>query len=157
MTVSMIAWLVVIDIAVIVVISVFIGFLAPRFPARWLSRDRFLLHLMGWESPQRYRRLRVPWLAAHLPELGAVFGGQSKASLPGFDSVALGIYLAEVRRAEIVHWVSFFSWVPLAFFNPWWLTAIFAGIVILGNAPFIAILRFNRVRILRVLENGSTR
>ena len=37
------------------------------------------------------------------------------------------------------------------------LASIFAGIVILGNAPCFAILRFNRVRILRVLENGSTR
>lgn len=157
MTVSMIAWLVVIDIAVIVIISVFVGFLAPRFPDRWLARDRFLLHVMGWESPQRYRRLRVPWLAAHLPELGALFGGQSKATLPGLDAVALEGYLLEVRRAEIVHWASFFSWVPLAFFNPWWLTAIFAGIVMLGNTLFIAILRFNRVRILRVLGNGSTR
>lgn len=151
MTVSMIAWLVVIDTAVIVAISLLIGFLAPRFRNGWLARDRFLLRPMGWESPQRYRRLQVPWLAAHLPELGAVFGGQSKASLPGFDAVALGIYLTEVRRAEIVHWVSFFSWVPLILFNPWWLVLAFAIIVMLGNAPFIVILRFNRVRLLRVL------
>jgi CDP-diglyceride synthetase len=50
-----------------------------------------------------------------------------------------------------VHWASVFSWVPLAFFNPWWLTLAFATIVIIGNAPFMVILRSNRIRLSHIL------
>jgi hypothetical protein len=151
MTVGALVGLIVIDILIVAGISIITGAIAPKWSDRRLEQDRLLLTLLAGESTKAYRRLGVPALAQRLPELGAVFGGQSKSALLGTDPESLRRYLREVRRAEIVHWVSFFSWLPLVFFNPWWLTAAFAIIVMTGNGIYIAILRNNRIRLLRII------
>jgi len=151
MTMGELIWLIVIDIALVAGISIFVGLVAPRITDHRLQQDRFLLRTGAWETPSRYRALRAPWLAAHLPELGSLFGGESKSTIPGTKHEALQRYLREVRRAEIVHWVSFFSWLPLVFFNPWWLALAFAVIVMTGNTMFLVILRYNKVRLLKLL------
>jgi len=151
MTMGELIWLVVIDIAVVAGISILFGLYAPRIADHRLQHDHLLLHTWSWETPARYRAWRAPWLAAHLPELGSLFGGESKSTIPGTKQDALQGYLREVRRAEIVHWVSFFSWLPLIIFNPWWLTLVFALIVMTGNVLFLVILRYNKVRLLKLL------
>ena len=147
--------LLVVDIAVVAGLSVAIGATAPRWPARWLMHDVF--PLMHCETPVAYRRLGVPRLARRLPELGALFGGASKAQLPGRDPASLRAYLVEVRRAELVHLLSMLTWIPLVAFNPWWLTVAFAAIVIAVNLPFLAVLRHNRLRLARLVAAGETR
>lgn len=144
--------LILVDVLVVVGISLVIGFAAPRWPARWLSRDAGPLRLNRWDRPSAYRRLHVSWLARVLPEGGEWMGGQSKARLPGRDAVSLRAYLVEVRRGEWVHWVSMLAWIPLAVFNPWWLTLAFAVVVVGGNAVFVTVLRFNRVRLTSLLH-----
>ncbi len=152
MTLGELIRLIVIDIAVVAGISILIGLIAPRLADRRLEHDRFLLRVWSWETPRRYRAFQVAWFAAHLPELGSVFGGESKSTIPGRDTTALQSYLREIRRAEIVHWVSFFTWMPLIFFNPWWLTLAFAIVVVTGNALFLMVLRFNRIRVTLLLN-----
>jgi hypothetical protein len=143
--------LIAVDIVVVVGISVVVGATAPRWPDRWLSLDRFPLHLLPWESARFFRTLRVPVLAKRLPELGEAFGGQSKAEIPGHAPDELAGYLVEVRRAEWVHWLSIASTFPLFAFNPLWLSSVFCLAVTLGNLPFILILRNNRRRLLSII------
>jgi glycosyl-4,4'-diaponeurosporenoate acyltransferase len=146
----MVIQLIAIDLLLIVGISVGFGALAPRIPRQWLLPRQ--PRLTRWESDSGYRKLRAPSLARRLPELGSVFGGRSKSALPGTSEAHLLDYLVEVRRAEIVHIVSALSWLPLLAFNPWWLTLAFASIVLIGNALFLIVLRFNRVRLIRLLN-----
>jgi glycosyl-4,4'-diaponeurosporenoate acyltransferase len=148
--------LVIIDIVVIAGLSVLVGVLAPRWPDRWLDRDRGPLRLTFPRRDSTFRALGVTWMATRLPELGSAFGGRSKASLPGRDAASLTRYLIEVRRAEWVHLASMVSFIPLVFFNPWWLTTTFAFITIVGNIPFLLILRFNRLRLTRLLKRRSS-
>lgn len=145
-----------IDIVIVAGISIGVGALAPRVSARYLGSDPFPLTFMPWENPAFFRVLRVSQLARTLPELGATFGGESKSHLPQRTVADMDRYLVELRRAEWVHWISIVSWVPLAFFNPWWLTALFAVVVISGNTMFLLILRRNRQRFIalkRRLQN----
>jgi glycosyl-4,4'-diaponeurosporenoate acyltransferase len=146
MDIAQIIVLILIDIVIVAGISIGVGALAPRVNARYLGGDPFPLTFMPWESPAFFRALRVSQLARTLPELGTAFGGESKSLLPQRTVADMDRYLVEVRRAEWVHWISIVSWVPLAFFNPWWLTAVFAVIVISGNTLFLLILRRNRQR-----------
>lgn len=139
------------DLAVVAVVTLAIGATASRWPRRWLSRDRGPLRLSCLDDERRYRGLGVHTLARRLPEAGGVFGS-SKRHLPGRSREALTDYLIEVRRAEWVHWLSLVGLVPLAVFNPLWLWTWFAAIAVAVNAPFVAILRYNRVRLLRLLE-----
>ncbi|MDI1288621.1 MAG: hypothetical protein PSX37_01555 [bacterium] len=151
------AVLIVVDILVVVVLSVLVGAIAPRVPALWLSTDTGPLLLNRAESASGYRRLGVPVLARRLPELGGLFGGESKASLTGYSADGLIAYAVEVRRAEWVHWMSIAAAFVLFAFNPWWLAALFVILVAIGNAPFILVLRNNRVRIRGILERDGRR
>ena len=145
--------LVLADIAIIAVISIGVGAIAPRVPGTWLRHGAG--PLLPWETPERYRALGVKRLARRLPEWGAAFGGRSKSQSPGTGTQELRAYLIEVHRAEWVHVVSAVSWLPLLLFNPWWLTLAFAIVVIGVNLPFLAILRHNRARITRMLNGRS--
>lgn len=144
--------LIAVDLLVVIVISVIGGISAPRWRGAWLTRDPWVLRRAPWESAAYFRRFPLATWARTLPELGATFGGQSKRQAPERDPLAIAAYLVELRRAEWVHWLSAFSWVPLVFFNPWWLTLLFAAAVIIGNAPFLLILRGNRMRLTSILE-----
>jgi hypothetical protein len=149
--------LVVTDIVVIVALSVAIGIVAPRIPDRLLVNDVFPLTFMRAESPLGYRRLRVNVLTRALPELGSIFGGSSKSSLPGTTSADLIAYAIDVRRAEWVHWSSIAVSFVLFLFNPWELALLFVLLVAAGNAPFILVLRNNRLRIRGILEQQEGR
>jgi len=147
--------LIVTDIAVVVVLSVLIGAIAPRIPNSWLRADVGPLRLLEAESATAYRRVGVTSLARLLPELGGLFGGESKASLPGYSADDLTAYVVEVRRAEWVHWTCLAVPLVLFAFNPWWLAGLFVVLVAVGNAPFILVLRNNRLRIRGILERDG--
>ncbi|MDA2988142.1 MAG: hypothetical protein O2815_03590 [Actinomycetota bacterium] len=147
----------VIDIAIIAGLSVLIGATAPRWPDRWLRSDVFITRSWRWESPRVYRRLGAPRLAARLPEFGEVFGGRSKNEVPGRDLASLEGYLVEVRRATWVHYLSMLTWLPLLFFNPWWMTLAGAVIAVVVNIPFLVILRGNNLRLSRMVASLQSR
>jgi hypothetical protein len=139
--------LILIDIVIVAGISIGVGAMAPRWRGRWLTEDFGPLHFAPWESPKFFRAFKTKKLAECLPELGSTFGGAAKNQLPGRDATQIDGYLIELRRAEWVHWISLFSWVPIAFFNPWYLTLLFILILISGNTSFLLILRNNRLRL----------
>jgi hypothetical protein len=142
----------VIDIAVIAGLSILIGASAPRWPESWLQRDSWITRPRAHESPAFFRRIGAARWAARLPELGSLFGGKSKREIPGRDLVSLEAYRVEVRRAIWVHSLSLLTWIPLVFFNPWWMTL--AGLVIAAviNLPFLLILRGNNARSSRMVS-----
>lgn len=144
--------LLVVDISVIVTLSVIIGASAPRWPDRWLRSDVGPLRPLPGETARTYRRIGISTLIRRLPELGTLFGGESKSALPGMSVADLRRYLREVRRAEWVHWGSITATLVLFAFNPWPLALLFWLLVVAGNLPFITILRHNRLRILGILE-----
>ena len=147
----------VIDIAIIAGLSIIIGASAPRWPDRWFVADSLITRPRAFETAEFYRTVGAGRWAARLPEFGAAFGGRSKRVVPGRDLVALEAYLVEVRRAMWVHALSMFTWVPLAFFNPWWLTLAGALIAILVNLPFMIILRGNNLRLSRMVASLRNR
>ena len=147
MSIGQLVVLILIDIVIVAGLSILAGAIAPRIPPRWLTRDFPPLIFFPWESPRFFRFFKVSAWAKRLPELGSAFGGESKSQLPGRDIGQIDRYLVELRRAEWVHWFSVLTWVPLAFFNPWWLTLLFAVIVLGGNTLFLLILRRNRQRL----------
>jgi glycosyl-4,4'-diaponeurosporenoate acyltransferase len=92
-----------------------------------------------------------------LPDAGALFqGGVSKQDLVGRDREHLERFAVETRRAELTHWLIltaapwFFLW------NPWWLGLAMVGYGIVANVPCVAIQRYNRARLLRIIRRPST-
>ncbi|MFW5688220.1 MAG: hypothetical protein ACOC1U_01510 [Spirochaetota bacterium] len=100
-----------------------------------------------------YRRvLRVHRWKDRLPEAGALFaGGFSKRGFVGRDPARLLVFIAETRRAEFSHWLA--ALLSLTFFL--WNTPAVAiwmpPVGLAGNAPFIVVQRYVRMRLRALL------
>lgn len=135
------------------------GYLAHRLPASSLQRDGWLLRARAIEDDGRlYERVHIRHWKDRLPEAGALFaGGVSKRELPGRDRAGLEAFVVETRRAERGHWLAA-AGAPLSvLWNPPLGVALMVGYGIAVNAPFIAVQRYNRLRVARLLRRSSER
>ena len=126
------------------------GYAAYRLAERRLARDGWLLRQRPFEHDGRwYRdRLRIHRWKDRLPEAGAIFGdGLSKRQLPAYDMAGLQLFARETRRAELAHWWALFCGPVFVLWNPPLASALLIGYGVGVNLPFIAIQRYNRVRI----------
>ena len=151
MDVGSAATLLLVDFLVLVAMAITIGFIAPRCPNRWFSRDIGPLKLTRLDTVRAYRRIGIPWFAKWLPEGGSWMGGESKSSLFGIDAASLRAYLIEVRRGEWVHFLSAFTFLIIVPFNPWQLIVLWFCIVFVGNFVFFFVLRYNQLRLSSIL------
>ncbi len=137
--------------------SAVVGYGAHRLSLERVSRDDHLTRLRPWERQGRaYERLAIRRWKDRLPDAGAIFqGGRSKRSLPGRDDVSLERFAAETRRAELVHWTIPAVTPVFALWNPAPLVVAMAAYAVLANLPCLLIQRYNRGRILRVLERRA--
>lgn len=145
----------VIDVTILAVAGVVVGYLHHRLPAERLAEDGPITRLRGWESDGEVydRWLRIRRWKDRLPEAGATFrGGVSKRALPAADRAGLVAFARETRRAERVHW-SLLALAPLfVLWSPPVLAASMVAYTLAANVPFILIQRFNRGRLLRALR-----
>lgn len=133
------------------------GLAAHLTPDERLQDDGPVLRLRRIERQGRvYERFGVRRWKDRLPEAGALLpGGTSKRHLLGHSPEALRRYAAETRRAERGHWLAI-ACGPLALlWNPPGGAAAMVAYGAVVNAPFIVIQRYNRGRLLRVLERSS--
>lgn len=146
------------NIATWAVAQVGAGYYAHRLPRARLEADGHVLRLRRVEDGGRCyeRRLRIGRWKDRLPEAGAFFaGGASKRHLPlavGDREAALEAFRRETRRAERAHWSSL---VVLPLFWVWNPPVGVVLMVVYGvafNAPFVAVQRYNRARIGRILD-----
>ena len=147
-------WTVLLDVAVWGAWSTICGLIAWRYPAPRLATDGPLTRLRSFERDGRvYERTGIRRWKDRLPEAGALFpGGVSKRQAGGRTPEALARFATETRRAELTHW-----WVmalgPLfVLWNPPALAAVMVVYAVVANLPCIAIQRFNRARIVRILR-----
>ena len=153
------AFIALIDAGVWAVWSVLCGYAAHRIAAARLSRDNWLFRPRRFEAGGRFyeRWFRIKNWKDRVPDAGDLFrGGASKRRLPAHDREHLEAFAVETRRAELTHWLIlaaapwFFLW------NPWWLGLAMVGYGIVANVPCVAIQRYNRARLLRMIQRPST-
>ena len=135
------------------VVHVVAGYAAHRVPLRALRRDRGILRLHRFERDGRfYSRIGIRRWKDALPEAGAFFaGGVSKKQLPSPERGGLARFAAETRRAELAHWWALAALPLFALFNPLYAMPLMALYAIAANVPCIAVQRYNRARLTRVL------
>jgi glycosyl-4,4'-diaponeurosporenoate acyltransferase len=153
------SYVVAVDAAVWAAWSAAVGYAAHRLPPARLAEDGPLTRLRAVERDGRlYERLRIRRWKDRLPELGDAFpGGVSKRGLRSGDSADLRRFVAETRRAELVHW-AIPAVVPVfALWNPTGLTAAMIAYAVVANLPCLVVQRYNRARLLRVLARRERR
>ena len=130
------------------------GFLAHSLPMSVVGRDSWLTRTRAWERNGNWyaKNLRITRWKDRVPEAGAAFaGGFAKRTTGGGDIETVRRFIAETRRAEYAHWMMGAGWIIPALWGPWYagvLNLIFgAGFCL----PFVAIQRYNRARLQRLL------
>lgn len=135
-----------------------VGFVASKLKDNFLSRDYIFTKLVSFEKDGSWFRkyLKIDKWKDRVPELGGVFGdGFQKRSIALGTKNQLELFIRETRRAELAHWVMTAGWIITIAFNPLWaivFNLIFAHIV---NFPCLIIQRYNRARLIKVLENRN--
>lgn len=152
---------VVLDIAMWAVIHAGTGYfvhrLDPRVPV--IASDQWWSRLRRFDSRLLYDRvLHIKRWKDRLPEAGACFaGGVSKRALPAHDAETLRRYAVETRRAELGHWLAALAGPAFALWNPPAVAVFMVGYGLAANLPCIAIQRYNRVRIERIVRRRLVR
>jgi glycosyl-4,4'-diaponeurosporenoate acyltransferase len=130
------------------------GFWFHRMPLERFEHDGWITRARGFESGGRWyqRRLRIRRWKDRLPEKGDLFrGGFSKRHLTDRSTPHLRRFVAETRRAELVHWSNLAAG-PLFLV---WCPALLGGVMIVfgvvAHLPFITVQRYNRERLTAIL------
>jgi glycosyl-4,4'-diaponeurosporenoate acyltransferase len=151
---------VLVDAAVWAVAGTVVGWLTHRARPPRFTADGPVTRLRPVEAGGRaYERvLRIKRWKHRLPEAGDLFpGGVSKRALPGTDRAGLARFAVETRRAETTHW-ALLALTPLFWlWNPPALALVMLGYALVANGPCIAVQRYNRARLLRILGRAAPR
>ncbi|MFM7060434.1 MAG: hypothetical protein ACKOZL_04515 [Actinomycetes bacterium] len=135
------------------------GYLGHRLPLSRFDHDAWWSRLRGDEvGGRRYERLGIKRWKDRLPEAGALYaGGFSKRDLRAHDREHLARFAAETRRAEAVHWWILATVLVFPFVVVWY--AVIPNLVyaLVANVPFIAIQRYNRARLERIIARLEAR
>jgi glycosyl-4,4'-diaponeurosporenoate acyltransferase len=132
-----------------------IGFFASKLNNSFLEKDYILTRLFRFEKDASWFRkyLKIDKWKDKVPELGGFFKeGFQKRSISFGEKNQLLTFVRETRRAELAHWLMTSGWILTILFNPLWaiiFNLIFAHLV---NFPCLVIQRYNRARLLKVLE-----
>jgi glycosyl-4,4'-diaponeurosporenoate acyltransferase len=132
------------------------GWWYRRKSASTILRDRWHLRPRAFESQGSWydSRLRIRAWKDHLPETGGWFG-MSKRQLPGMATLDLERFALECRRGEMVHWAALFVTPAFAVWNSGVALVLVSVTGLAASVPFIAVLRYNRLRIERILERQT--
>ncbi|MDP1819145.1 MAG: hypothetical protein Q8K58_04550 [Acidimicrobiales bacterium] len=150
---------VVLDVVAWGVVHAATGYAAHRMPPRRLRQDGWLLRARRAEAGGRLyeRRFAIRRWKDRLPEAGALFaGGLSKCHVPGGRD-GLERFAVETRRAELAHWWAMAASPLFVLWNPPVASVLLVAYGVAVNAPFIAIQRYNRLRVSRVLAARAGR
>ena len=145
---------VLIDVGAWALIHSATGYAVHRLPLHRLQHDSWLLRPRSFERDGRlYERLGIRRWKDRLPEAGALFaGGVSKRHLLTATEGGLPRFIAETRRAELGHWLAMAGGPLFVLWNPPAVAVVMMVYAVAVNAPFIAIQRYNRLRVSRVLD-----
>ncbi len=136
------------------------GYLAHRAPERMLDPEGPLFRIRDWErGGEIYQRLfRIRAWKGRIPEAGAFYrGGISKRRIGDASPEKLRLFIRETCRAELSHWIVFAAAPTFFFWNAPVVGFVMAGYGLLANVPFIAVQRFNRPRLQRLLTSAEGR
>ena len=117
---------------------------------RWHVRPRRFERDGGWYDG----RLNIRLWKDRLPETGGWFG-VSKRELPGLFNDDLERFAVECRRGELTHWMILFATPAFAVWNSGIALVIVTFVGLAASVPFIAVQRYNQLRIRRILARRA--
>ena len=153
-------WLVVLNGIAWVALHLGIAYLCCRIPTQRLDHRRWLFRTRDWERGGAVYQavLRIKKWKSLLPSGGTALGtGFSLARVESHDPGYLQRWVLESCRAELTHWLAMASVVLFLLWNPPVGMAANVVYAIAANVPCMLAQRYNRPRVLAILERHRAR
>ncbi len=131
------------------------GYAFHRVSDERFARDDVVTAPRAFEADGRWyeEALRIKRWKERLPEAGGLFrGGFAKRDVAGGQREVLQRFVVETRRAELTHWAVACGVAVPMLWNPWWAAPVHVCVAAGSNLPCIAVQRYNRLRLRRVLR-----
>lgn len=126
-----------------------------KVPDAYYQKRSSFYQPFAWEMDGQVwqRVVRINNWKKFLPDSSAILKkAYNKKKLSAVTPEGLEKFIVETKRAEQTHWLSILP-APLFFlWNPTWAAWIMIFYAILANLPFIIVQRYNRPRMIRLLE-----
>ena len=148
-------WIVLLNALAWLVIQLGMAWTMTRIPACRFNPHSSLAQLWNWEqSGDAYEKVfAIKRWKDSLPDAASWFkGGFAKAELRARTPDFLEQFLRETWRGELTHWLALLTLPLFAIWNPGWGVAVNSTYAVAANLPCILVQRYNRARLLRVLE-----
>jgi glycosyl-4,4'-diaponeurosporenoate acyltransferase len=149
-------WTVIIDIIAWFIIHMGVVLLMIRIPVEIFNPTGLFYRPRAWEmGGDLYQRIfRIKKWKERAPDGAALFKkrGFPKRRLKGQDEPYLRFFLLETCRAELTHWVIIVFAFPFFLWNRFYVGLIMILYALLENLPLIMVQRYNRLRLLRVIQ-----
>ena len=132
------------------------GFVFAMFPQKILLKLKNVFSLKSFEKDGKFysKYLKINTWKDKLPQFSEITKfGFSKASLNTVSSEYLEVFYIETMRAELTHWFLILISPIYLLFAAKTLPAFTIVGNIIGNVPFILIQRYNRGRVLHLLNH----
>lgn len=141
------------------IIQFIISIICLKVSDKYLYYDSKMFRLKLWEkNGEIYNTLfKVKFWKKYLPDGGAIMKGYKKKYLKDTSVDNLEKYLLESCRSELQHWLSIFPFWIFGLFAPAKVIPYMFIYALLSNIPCIAAQRYNRPRIIRLLERMKKR
>lgn len=148
-------WFDVIVYAVLQILRIFIDYILPK---RWFTTDRPWFATYKWEDGGKFyeKYFRVNCWKDFLPAVNSL-NNFDKRHLKSLDAEYLEQFVFETRLGESHHVRSIVETLFFALWNPPGLFLLVFTLSFLIQAPFIIIQRYNRPRLLRLIEINKKR
>jgi glycosyl-4,4'-diaponeurosporenoate acyltransferase len=150
-----IAWVVTLNVLAWLVIQFGLAWSFTRLASRCFNPRNAVARPKRWELEGRLyeRAFGIRLWKDRLPDASRLFaGGFPKASLRTSSPEFLERFLLETWRGELVHWLALLAIPIFCVWNPWWGVAVNAAVAVALNVPCILALRYNRIRLARLLR-----
>jgi glycosyl-4,4'-diaponeurosporenoate acyltransferase len=149
-------WTILLDIAAWFVIHMVVVHFALRIPVRYFNPSGVFYRPRNWENKGAVYRnyFKIKRWKKYAPDGAEVFKkrGFPKKKLKNSSAPYLKSFVLETCRAEMTHWVIIF-FAPFFFlWNRYWVGWIMIVYALMENIPLIMVQRYNRVRLLNVLN-----
>ena len=145
--------IVIIDILYWPIVQLSISYVSNKIPLKHFNAYRFPFYLK-LENKKCYEKFFFikAWKGL-IPDGGAYFkNGFAKKKLKSHDVHYLMDFLKETCRAEVAHFIMFWSFLILPLFNPLWAFLVMFLYAFFGNIPCIIIQRYNRLRLFNLFK-----
>lgn len=126
-----------------------------KVPLTLLTADRWLYATRKWEKGGSiYRKyFKINKWKKYIPEGAKCFKDDfEKNKLISTDTEYLSLFIAELCRAELVHWLMLIPFVFYYLFTPFFVATSLLIIASLINIPCIMAQRYNRPRVQALLD-----